>query len=328
MLPRNLFNCSVPVIFLTLDREVQAVDLSTQGYTQAADLWSLGVLTVTMLTGDCTIPRQELVGLSQIELAERYFGEDRGLNEQEMRKLWLELPPRALDFIRKLLTLDVEDRMTAEESLNHSWLTRPHREAEALNEGIEKVIRFWKKRVMNKNILEALPGVEIPSATTLTTVSPKHRKKLPDVSMVSPYFGLDRHLHAKDESTRKGVLDNLMESGSQFVTSQPTPCKLSVTSSVGRRRNTKLVQANDIFGNSRQKIQKTDSTIDIVKTTPEEKTKPKKVSNESGFQENRSPGRSPGIPPDLYDIPEAEETPVREGSRFVIDRPRPTCFLY
>ena len=286
---------------LIINSEVQAVELSSQGYTQAADLWSLGVLTATMLTGDCNIPRQELVGLSQVDIAERYFEAGRGVNESELRQAWLALPPRALSFIRKLLTLDVEDRMSAEESLNHSWLTKPHREAEALVEGIEKVIRFWTKSDIDKDILEALPGVHLPAASPVVTASPKLRRKLPDVSMASPYFGLDRHLYTREEPTRKRILDDLLESGSQFVTTKPPPLRIFAENSSSYRTSDKLVPANNLFGSSREEEQEISSTIDLDEVNLSSSIREKIYG--SGLQENGS-SKSPNIQPDLYDIPE------------------------
>jgi len=299
--------------------EVQAVDLSTQGYTQAADLWSLGVLTATMLTGDCTIPRQELVGFSQVELAERYFGADHGVKEIELRRLWLDLPPRALSFIRKLLTVDADDRMSAEESLNHPWLTKPHREGEALAEAIEKVNRFWKKRVIGEDILEALPGVDIPTTSPTSKVGRKFRTKLPDVSMASPYFGLDRHLYTREESTRKRILNDLLESGSQFVISKPSLLKRFASTSTSNTTciSDRWVQANDLFGKS-GKEQEIDTTMDLDELETSPTTPPERVYGPSIYERSDT-GRSPTTLLDIYEIPESEEAPPRKRSRFAFN---------
>lgn len=59
---------------------------------------------------------------------------------------WAQVPPRALRFIRKLLAADPEERMTAAQALKHSWYTKPAREAQALDEGLQRINRFWKRR--------------------------------------------------------------------------------------------------------------------------------------------------------------------------------------
>src|SRR4051794_9087479 len=115
---------------LIIIREVEAVEESNIGYTKAADMWSLGVLTACMLTGSTLIPRNELHELSQVEIAGRYLGVD----DTSARLDWLTMPPRALRFIRRLLIIEPEERMTADEAIDDSWFTKPLGEARALNE--------------------------------------------------------------------------------------------------------------------------------------------------------------------------------------------------
>jgi serine/threonine protein kinase len=112
------------------------------GYTKAADLWSLGILTASLLTGDLMIPREDLSSLSQVEIADRFLRVDDSFT----RRQWTEMPPRALRFLRRLLVVDPEDRMTAAEAVHHSWYTKPASEAEALVDGIKRINRFWKQR--------------------------------------------------------------------------------------------------------------------------------------------------------------------------------------
>ena len=122
-----------------------------KGYTQAADLWSLGVLTATLLTGSSVVPREELMQLSQFQLVDRLFG------ECSLSHCWQDIPPRALDFLRGLLSLDPEKRLTASSALNHSWFKKPLSEAALLEERYEKVIRFWRKRGED-DVIERLPS--------------------------------------------------------------------------------------------------------------------------------------------------------------------------
>ena len=65
------------------------------------------------------------------------------------------MAPRALRFVRKLLVKDPERRMTAAEALEHSWYTKPAREAQALDEGLQRINRFWEKRkITSEEVLE------------------------------------------------------------------------------------------------------------------------------------------------------------------------------
>ena len=225
--------------------EVQVVDDTNIGYTRAADMWSLGCLTACMFTGDTVIPRQELPELSYIEIAQRYLGVDDSVARME----WLRIPSRALRFIRRLLIVDPEERMAADEAVNDSWYTKPPREAQALNEAIEKTNRSWRKRDSDVELLEGLPGIILPSTVTPDIPPVKTRRKFPDASL-SPYFGLDRHLQQREPSTRKKLLDDLSQSGSQFVVSQePWVSSHSVNISIRRSKLHDIisVEGSDMF---------------------------------------------------------------------------------
>src|SRR3954469_24287537 len=101
------------------------------------------------------IPRNELHELSQVEIAGRYLGVD----DTSARLDWLTIPPRALRFIRRLLIIEPEERMTADEAIDDSWFTKPLGEARALNEGIERICRFWRKRESEDELLEGVSGL-------------------------------------------------------------------------------------------------------------------------------------------------------------------------
>ena len=98
-------------------REVELVDAEKGGYTKAADLWSLGILTATLLTGSLMVPREELSQLSQVQIMDRLFGTPRAQ--------WQNVAPRALGFLRGLLILNPDKRLSATEALNHSWFKKP-----------------------------------------------------------------------------------------------------------------------------------------------------------------------------------------------------------
>lgn len=55
--------------WLTRSREVENVETMSLGYTKAADLWSLGIMTASLLTGTVTMPLEELSQLT-LELSE------------------------------------------------------------------------------------------------------------------------------------------------------------------------------------------------------------------------------------------------------------------
>ncbi|KAG0648580.1 Serine threonine-kinase Chk2 [Hyphodiscus hymeniophilus] len=233
--------------------EVEYVQKTNLGYTKAADLWSLGVLTASLLTGAMDVPHEELEQLSQVAIANRFLG----IEDSYARQNWIQMPPRALKFVRKLLVIDPETRMSAAEALQHSWYTDPVREAQALDEGLQRINRFWEKRLIpSDEVLEALPGVVLSSSTVAEAPGPKRRRKLPDATS-SPYFGLDRHLTQKVPSSRNRLLEDLNESGSQFLTfPEARPPKVVANISAQIRGTVRVVSAEgtDLFRMSPREV--------------------------------------------------------------------------
>lgn len=256
---------------LILIREVESVENSDTGYTRAVDMWSLGVLTACMFTGDTIIPRHELPELSCEEIAARY----EGLDDSPAAFGWLHIPPRARRFIRRLIIVNPEERMAADEALNDSWFTKPAGEAVALKAAIGRICRFWTKRESNDNLLEGFPGVIIDSLADTDPPVTKLKRKFPDTS-ASPYFGLDRHLLSRPESTRKQMIDDLNQSGSQFLkSSEPTHTTTSLKMHNGRKRKPSVVtvEGSDLFASSKamerslRNASKLDE-VDVVQTHP------------------------------------------------------------
>ena len=121
--------------------------------------------------------------------------------------------------------------------------------------------------------LKVLPGIVLTAATSPDTSITKLRRKIPDTSM-SPYFGLDRHLNQKMPSTKKRLLADLNESGTQFVTFQ-SPSKQIATANTGVQKDKGSsrvisVEGRDLFGMSAEtKPDLSDiEELDLIPTTP------------------------------------------------------------
>ncbi|KAE8446107.1 hypothetical protein EG329_012478 [Mollisiaceae sp. DMI_Dod_QoI] len=250
--------------------EVESVDIGKGGYTTAADLWSLGVLTACLLTGYSIVPREEFTQISQEEIADRFLGN----HDDFTRERWQRMSERALNFLRGLLTINPKKRMTADQALNHSWFTKPATEAALLEEGYKRVIKFWRKRDDDEQVMEDLPGRTTTShADVKTTTGPKFRRKIPDTSS-SPYFGLDRHLNQKVISKRKNILEEVNNSGARFLTSD-VPRKTAVDMLARRNNHVSIecVDGRDIFKSSSnvlgQDFEQSDlDEVSLVPTSP------------------------------------------------------------
>ncbi|KAI0735690.1 Pkinase-domain-containing protein [Earliella scabrosa] len=88
--------------------------LNKKGHGKAVDIWSTGIITYVMLCGYSPFRSDDMKELiretteAKIEFHERY---------------WSNVSADAKDFVKKLLNPDPVKRPTAEEALNHKWLT-------------------------------------------------------------------------------------------------------------------------------------------------------------------------------------------------------------
>ncbi|KAJ3367079.1 hypothetical protein GGF32_000141 [Allomyces javanicus] len=87
--------------------------LSNLGHNTPADMWSLGCVTYVLLSGNMPFFAETTGGIFEKILKGEYEFDP---------ECWDEVSANAKDFVRKLLTLDPDERMTAEEALRHPWL--------------------------------------------------------------------------------------------------------------------------------------------------------------------------------------------------------------
>ncbi|KAJ6171311.1 Calcium/calmodulin-dependent protein kinase [Penicillium chermesinum] len=85
-----------------------------QGHGKAVDLWSLGVITYTLLCGYSPFRSENLTDLIEECRTGRIIFHER---------YWKDVSQDAKDFILSLLQPDPSKRPTSEEALSHEWLT-------------------------------------------------------------------------------------------------------------------------------------------------------------------------------------------------------------
>ena len=117
-----------------------------QGYTKAVDMWSLGTVTSAILAG------RSLFVKSQAADQRRDSGEAIkeasamcDLYELDNGFEWEHVGFQAKDFIKKLLVLHEEERMTAVQALKHEWFTNQYYQDD-FDALYRHAIKDWKSR--------------------------------------------------------------------------------------------------------------------------------------------------------------------------------------
>lgn len=126
------------------------------GYSLTVDMWSIGTITAALLTGQTFFSHRKdgafeedaqrvIVGLA----AEC----DLSILDDEDHPSWGSIAPAPKDFVKRLLVLNENDRMSATEALGHIWFTHPMmaREYEAQ---YERSVRDWHPRCKDNQLVE------------------------------------------------------------------------------------------------------------------------------------------------------------------------------
>ncbi|RMD43127.1 hypothetical protein DV735_g2056, partial [Chaetothyriales sp. CBS 134920] len=118
-----------------------------KGYTSAVDMWSLGCVTVVLLTGGSAFNDPETNTYSE------QLAKECNLEFLRQSSEWQTVRARPAAFVERLLVLEDEERMTAEEALEHEWFSNEiHRTN--FQELYQRTIKHWKRRSRPTNILE------------------------------------------------------------------------------------------------------------------------------------------------------------------------------
>lgn len=95
---------------------VATIEQEHTGYDQKCDLWSLGVITHIMLSGISPFYGD---GTEKSIVKNTKIG-----NLNFSTQHWSNVSPNAKEFVKALLTVDVEKRLDAQGALNHPWISK------------------------------------------------------------------------------------------------------------------------------------------------------------------------------------------------------------
>jgi serine/threonine protein kinase len=152
------------------------------GYTKAIDMWSLGSITASVLAGEVIFTNR---AHSQYESNPRFVIVslaaqcDLSVLDNEHHPTWSEVDPPAKDFIKRLLVLDENARMTATQALAHSWFANDCY-GDDLEDLYARSVRDWHPRPADSQLVARIS------------------KGLPDLSAV----GLPGHVMSEDSVSR------------------------------------------------------------------------------------------------------------------------------
>jgi len=113
-------------------------------YDKSVDMWSCGVITYVLLCGF-----SPFLSSTQTGLFEKIIKAEYDFPDPE----WTHISEPAKDFIRHLLVKDPEQRYTAQQCMEHSWLNSTSVNKEALGGIGSKMNKYNADRKMSRKVL-------------------------------------------------------------------------------------------------------------------------------------------------------------------------------
>lgn len=132
--------------------------LATQfGYTKSVDMWSLGCLTTALLHSGFSVfvNTQDSNYRHDSAAAITKAAAQCDLSFLDHSPAWEDVQPQAKEFVKGLLQLDENARMSAEQALEHPWFTEDYRKA-VFEERYSQVIKGWKRSISSVDFIENL----------------------------------------------------------------------------------------------------------------------------------------------------------------------------
>jgi len=157
-----------------------------RGYTEAVDLWSVGVITALLLTGDTLyLAPGDVPHHMKSEDERRGYGERQRsefitqlasqcrltVTDDAANPRWHALSSRAKSFIRQLLVIDEHQRLRSKEALEHPWFTHPIYEAE-LQHAYNFATDGWKPSNEQTETYHEVDTVDVNGPSVMETPPP------------------------------------------------------------------------------------------------------------------------------------------------------------
>jgi len=120
------------------------------GYSLAIDMWSVGTVSTLLLVGFRAFDNPD--GRHDSTLAVK-----AELSRLEEDRRWRGLSERSKNFVRRLLVLEEDERLTAAAALEHPWFSNEMHKTD-FEELYKRTIKSWRPRIPNVPLAEFIHG--------------------------------------------------------------------------------------------------------------------------------------------------------------------------
>lgn len=142
-----------------------------KGYSKAIDIWSIGCITATLLTGELIFPDNNHAPDDDDQDNAQGPQEQWDLSVLDRGTAWQSSSRKAKSFVRGCLHVDETARLTAKRALLHEWFTNKHYAAE-IEAAYQRAVHDWQPRSKAGNLIEFIDTTDAALAKT----EPEHVK--------------------------------------------------------------------------------------------------------------------------------------------------------
>lgn len=181
-------------------------------YTNAVDMWAIGVITYILLSGQMPFADDNRTRLYKAILKAKYSYHGEA---------WKDVSDLAKDFINQLLVLEPEERMTAEDSLGHRWITTCAGTSSLKN--LQKAVsKNWRKSSSRLNSARSNASQKSnrsyrPGRSVLSAKRSKNTTVAQDASLISSSSNFPAHEDKESASKSSALTEPDVKLTKQFV---------------------------------------------------------------------------------------------------------------
>lgn len=144
----------------------------SEGYTPGVDIWSVGCVAATLLTGQLLFPADVDPALG----SRADSCEERLTEQMEREASWSGVSRMAKSFIRQCVSLRESKRLTAGAALSHAWFTNQAYAAE-LDQVYERAVHEWRQIDHHECVVEYIDTTETLQSLIMRTCSSRDHAK-------------------------------------------------------------------------------------------------------------------------------------------------------
>lgn len=169
-------------------------------------MWSLGCVTVVLLTGGSPFVNQKTNRYCQ------KLAQECNLQQLDHVAEWQLVGRRPKDFVKRLLILDEEERLTAREAKQHWWFSNDFHKLD-FEEVYHRATKHWRPRIVRTPVIEMIDAEqlrELPVLQKSDLIGRRNSRRKSPMPVDPPYKPYPRSMSFSLLPKRRPAIPGMM----------------------------------------------------------------------------------------------------------------------